>query len=241
MIHKFSEKMHAMALASLFVGAFAVTSALAGPIESRTFAGGCVGGYYCGGFQSYLRGVFPQPVLLNSVQFTVSSNPVNGYSRVYVDIYSNGQRVAQGVDVTGWNQFRNVSLPPIQAWDLVIVPATYDSIQVGNVTVLYEEFAPGPGPGPSPGPSPFPSPSPGPGNPNAPGNSLSELLHCGSPSAQTTQCVSSFVQIANVQLAPSSTGPGNLCQYGYNWGVSGNSIWVNNGCEADFVIQGYHY
>ncbi len=239
MIHELSEKMHALAVGAFLVGAFTVSSALAEPslhLESRTFPGNCIGGFHCGGFQSYFRGTFPQPQILREVQFLVSSTPMNPYSRIYVDIYSNGQRVAQGVDVTGWNQYRSVALPGILAWDLVIVPVTFDSIQLGNVTVLYEAQGQGPGNGNPGNGNPG---TPGNGNPSYPGQAQTEVIHCSSVQGQTAQCVPSFAQVTNVQISSSGTNNSfTPCQYGFNWGLNGNTLWVSNGCSGDFIVSG---
>jgi hypothetical protein len=60
-----------------------------------------------------------------------------------------------------------------------------------------------------------------------------EYVLCESYNYQFNQCfVRGYIRDAQL-LVQRSSSP---CIYGSSWGVNGNSIWVSNGCRAQFEV-----
>lgn len=73
----------------------------------------------------------------------------------------------------------------------------------------------------------------GPGWPGNPGRPAQVIVNCSSGNYRFERC---FVRgrIFNVNLYRQYSNAS--CQLGRSWGYDGNSIWVDRGCKADFVV-----
>jgi hypothetical protein len=92
---------------------------------------------------------------------------------------------------------------------------------------------PAPGPFPFPGPSPFPYPVPGPFPHPGPGYGTTQIISCASYSDNYTECLAAG-QIFTARVRNQQSN--SACRQGIDWGFHYNTLWVDNGCRANFEI-----
>ena len=78
-------------------------------------------------------------------------------------------------------------------------------------------------------PTPLPRPIPGPGP--APGT---RTISCGNRAGDTMSC-DAFGTVASVRVLQDQSG--GRCRQGSTWGYDRGSVWVKNGCWADFEVR----
>ena len=78
-------------------------------------------------------------------------------------------------------------------------------------------------------PTPLPRPIPGPGP--APGT---RTISCGNRAGVTMSC-DAFGTVASVRMLQDQSG--GRCRQGFSWGYDQSSVWVKNGCWADFEVR----
>ncbi len=62
-------------------------------------------------------------------------------------------------------------------------------------------------------------------------------VHCRSEGHRYNECSTGWIEVVEASLRQQDSDA--ACRRNSTWGVRGNRIWVDNGCEGDFTVRGY--